>query len=704
MKVIRHPPVVIAAILFSAVLTMYLVTLCPTVYPGDNGELATAASLLQIAHPPGYPLLTLVGRIWTLLLFMFKPIFALNVLSAVVTASAAVIMYVILGMRQNGPTVVDRLAHAGMALLFASGVTVWTSATHFEVYALGLLLFLLAFLAFLKAAAHRHVGAFYIGVFVLGLGLANHASIIAIVPLALLAWWRLIDRLKFRGNLLALSLLLMALSAYLYLPYRSSQPLVLDWYDPASWDGLKQHLLAHPYRQYLLEPRLGDLFPYVLRVLEQIASEWSIPFTILALPGLFIIIRKHLAIGLAFTAVAALNVAINFLYGIPDITPYFLPTMAVLAIGTSETLFAIPKLPKVPKIQPAIWAIFLAGVSILGNFARADISDRVIAAEYAQALLDQVPPNGLLLCGTDYTAFPAFYYRYVENHRPDITVCGQLPTQQLLRNRLNISEPILVADVPRYLPAMGDSLRQRIVFSREPMRVTVEAAFALSELHARGLVYSADSSLAPTTFPVTRTSELPEIFDVMEAGTNFQLLLIAAEDDRRDLVTENRREIELLLDRLGVYSLRNELGEYLVLHNYSTSAQRVFSASLADPRMRTSDRLRALLAMGTIQRQQENVKAARNSFNEILSIDPQFPAARFHIAVMDGEVAESAGDFITAAEKYSEALSAFPNDPEMHFRLGRLALKLGDHERAEQFFAFCLKTGYRRGEIENLRH
>ena len=41
----------------------YLSTLCPTIFVGDSGELAWAAASLGIAHPPGFPLWTLLGRV-----------------------------------------------------------------------------------------------------------------------------------------------------------------------------------------------------------------------------------------------------------------------------------------------------------------------------------------------------------------------------------------------------------------------------------------------------------------------------------------------------------------------------------------------------------------------------------------------------------------------------------------------------------------
>src|SRR3989339_1781868 len=49
-------------IVFLVSLTVYLATVCPTVYVGDSGEMITAAFFLGIPHPPGYPLFCLLGK------------------------------------------------------------------------------------------------------------------------------------------------------------------------------------------------------------------------------------------------------------------------------------------------------------------------------------------------------------------------------------------------------------------------------------------------------------------------------------------------------------------------------------------------------------------------------------------------------------------------------------------------------------------
>ena len=51
-------------LIFFISLFVYLITLCPTVYVGDCGELTTSVYQLGIAHPPGYPIYCILGKIF----------------------------------------------------------------------------------------------------------------------------------------------------------------------------------------------------------------------------------------------------------------------------------------------------------------------------------------------------------------------------------------------------------------------------------------------------------------------------------------------------------------------------------------------------------------------------------------------------------------------------------------------------------------
>src|SRR5437899_3068725 len=83
--------VILAMSLGIAALVVYILTLYPSVGPGDSAELTTVACNLGVAHPPGYPLFTLLAKVFT-----WIPVGAVAwrvyLLSAVCDAAAALIL------------------------------------------------------------------------------------------------------------------------------------------------------------------------------------------------------------------------------------------------------------------------------------------------------------------------------------------------------------------------------------------------------------------------------------------------------------------------------------------------------------------------------------------------------------------------------------------------------------------------------------
>ena len=82
----RHYVIISAAV--------YKLTLCPTVEFIDSGELALACKNLGIAHPTGYPLYTLLGRLASF--FPGSLIIDVNMMSLLFTALAAGFLYLLI--------------------------------------------------------------------------------------------------------------------------------------------------------------------------------------------------------------------------------------------------------------------------------------------------------------------------------------------------------------------------------------------------------------------------------------------------------------------------------------------------------------------------------------------------------------------------------------------------------------------------------
>src|SRR5712692_4753423 len=150
------------------VFLIYLRTLAPSIVGGDSGELITVAYKMGVAHPPGYPLFTMLAKLFTFIPFGTIA-WRVNLLSAVCDTSAAVTL--LLAVRCW-----TRNHWAGLLAggLFAFSPLVWRYAVVGEVFALNnLIVALMLYLAVRYSENHDSKFA-YLTALVFGLGMSNH--------------------------------------------------------------------------------------------------------------------------------------------------------------------------------------------------------------------------------------------------------------------------------------------------------------------------------------------------------------------------------------------------------------------------------------------------------------------------------------------------------------------------------------------------
>lgn len=133
-----------AAMVSFGLFIVYLLTACRTVGPGDSGELTVVMSRWGVAHAPGFPLLSLIGNLVSLLPHPGEPALPLNLLSAVFAALACGVL--VAAVVEVGGNVWGGVV-AGVAL--GTSRPFWQHALVAEVFTLNalmgaLLLYLLA--------------------------------------------------------------------------------------------------------------------------------------------------------------------------------------------------------------------------------------------------------------------------------------------------------------------------------------------------------------------------------------------------------------------------------------------------------------------------------------------------------------------------------------------------------------------------------
>ena len=204
-------PCILALATFVASFAVYASTAARSLSWGDSAEFVAVAATLGVAHPPGYPLYTLLGALAVRLPFG-TPFLRMSLLSALFASGAAavavLIVWVATGrtLRKAGKRTLARAAgalFAGATLAF--GPTYWSQAVVPEVYSMSVFLALLSLLLFtlwsrtrgadetrspsdagpLPRFLRRDGPVVLLGL-VLGLALSHHLTVVfLLLPLAL---------------------------------------------------------------------------------------------------------------------------------------------------------------------------------------------------------------------------------------------------------------------------------------------------------------------------------------------------------------------------------------------------------------------------------------------------------------------------------------------------------------------------------------
>jgi hypothetical protein len=433
----QRKAVLACALLFLIDFIVYLRTLSPAVQFIDSGELAVVCSSLGIAHPTGYPLYTLLGRLFSLLPLQ-DVIFRLNLMSLSFACLANVILFFVLvtclqSVRKTKeyPSAIEIWSALLAALIFSFTPTLWSQATSNEVYALNVLLYSLILLLVLvwqngkKASVGERVLCLLM--FIYGLSFGNHMSTILILPalcfILIVTYRRTLFRVKRLLPILALFLL--GLSIYLFLPVRASQNPLVDWGHPQNWANFKRHVTGWQYQVWMFAESTDMLIMHFENFVKLFFHQFPfylLPFSVLGIYQLLVRSRRIL---IFFLILFLANVVYGINYEIPDIDSYFLGAFLVNAILVGVGLHFLFEMIRNPKIKPAlsfgIMTVFalLPLVLLEKNHFESDQSRTFFASDYAANVMHSVKKDAVILTNVWDHCSPWLYLRYVELRRPD---------------------------------------------------------------------------------------------------------------------------------------------------------------------------------------------------------------------------------------------------------------------------------------------
>lgn len=404
-------------------LGLYLNTLCRTVYWYDSAELVSAAVTLGITHPPGYPVYTWFGHLFTWL--PIEPAVAVNAMSA--TFGAAAVGIVFLVQRELG---LDRGPAAIGASTLGAGSVFWLNAVVAEVYCPAIAAAALVTYLLLRGVNEKRRALTFAAAFIAGVALGLHLSIATLgLGFAWLVWIN--GRCYKRMTAAAVAALLGSL-VFLYIPLRASTDPPLNICNPSTLDQFAWYVSGGAYKGWFAAGS-GILDRAGLLSLRM-AAQLELAGLVLVAAGAVWLgrARPRLALGLAL--MAAGNVAVFFRYHAHDVEVFILPTTMVLcclvgagaqALGALINRMVPPGSARYARLAATLLVFALPLQLVTTNYVAADMSAFDETEPYLRAVSETLPPNAVIVNFTTpaewkhYAVF-AMYGQLVRGERNDV--------------------------------------------------------------------------------------------------------------------------------------------------------------------------------------------------------------------------------------------------------------------------------------------
>jgi hypothetical protein len=428
---------VLGAAVVAASGTVYFLTAARDIVVGDSPEFVTVAVTLGVAHPPGYPLLTLLAHAFSLLPLEPLP-FRVNLLSVVCGAGTVGAVY-LTAHRLTG----HALASAVCAIVLAFNPLFWAWSLVIEAFPLNnLLAAAMIYLLVVWNERPSRPAPLILAALTFGLGMANHQTIALLAPAVLFLLWRNRVALFERPWVIVAcaGAMVVGLLPYAYLPWAAARQPAWSWGGISSMRDLVAHFLRESYGtgQLVTSPLMQGGPPLArIAALAVTFPPVEAALVLLGLVHAFRRIRWYfwfallglIATGPAFALYSNVNLGVSFILSVLE--RFFLLPHVVAAPLTALGVLLVTELvaQRLPRTRMAVAGaaaaacvtlVTLAQLTI--SYAAVDQSDNHVARRFAEDILDTLPPNSLLLVTGDAVVFPLLYVDAVERHRPDVRI------------------------------------------------------------------------------------------------------------------------------------------------------------------------------------------------------------------------------------------------------------------------------------------
>ncbi|MEW6201926.1 MAG: DUF2723 domain-containing protein [bacterium] len=436
--------------IFLFLFALYLSTTAPKFLFDDNPEFIASAHILGVTHPPGYPLFSLAGKLFTFLI-PGEISFSINASSAFF-ASLALLVFYFLALQLG----CGKLPAFMGTLLFGISRTFWSQSIEAEVYALNLFFIAFSLCLFLNFLKNRNISTVLLNTAVLTAGIIIHYSIALILPLYFIYVFL---RLPIKKILVVIPSVFLVFylffSIMLYLPLRSAAAPPIYWGSPEKWEGFITHLSGVQTLRGTTPVLLSDKLRFLADYIQQFSMQhfsflskfplamlltFASFFVIFLIAGLVFLAKKNKDAAVLISAAFLLNIIVfigflNYLYSeraVYVVSVFYIPSFFFIALlvacGFQQADNMLKKTPLLLMIVYAALAALIVNTTA-ANCKIVDKSGDLIAYQYGMNILNTIERDGVLFSPIEVESFPIAALSVTEGQRRDVQVYGHHGTR-----------------------------------------------------------------------------------------------------------------------------------------------------------------------------------------------------------------------------------------------------------------------------------
>lgn len=447
---------VVATVLFTFLLIIYSFGVSPSVFGGDGGDVILSYFFGGVAHPPGYPLNTMIG--WLLTRIPIGPTFAFraNFVSAVYCSLAISLMFYLIFRFTKKPVL-----SLATTLTLAFVPIFWLYAHAAEEFQLSLvligfsLIFLFEGIGFDLKFKKNSNKLILLSLFFLGLACFHHQTNVFVLPSYI--YFLVVNKNKLRINLRRVILYCAVFSAgilpYIFIPFAAIRNTPLNWDNPVNIVNFIRLITRSDYGTFI--PSVGILgftpkarFAQIIWYLRVLFTDFTILGILLGLLGSIYLFFKNKTFFWFFILAFLLAGPVFFVYASFPITSsfnigalerFFLNSYLFFAVFIGFGMFFLLNgiahffnkgflgkpirlfLVEFLFLILPLWLFFV-------NFPKADLSKYWLGSIFGKDIITSANPPGIIFLTGDNATFAAQYSYYVDkiNNGSKIILTGRL--------------------------------------------------------------------------------------------------------------------------------------------------------------------------------------------------------------------------------------------------------------------------------------